>query len=243
MTLRGKPKENINTWLEQFNEESQAAISVDCVIFGYDLSSLKILLIDCDMPPHIGKKSLIGDLISDHETLDQAAHRVITNFTGLKNLHISQVKAFADPKRHPLGRVLTVAYFTLIKIDNHAIIDAKNRGLVWKDVTGIKKLAFDHYPILKESISLLRHKVRRQPIGFQLLPKKFTLQQLQNLYEIVLGVNFDKRNFRRKLRSLDLLIELDEFKEGHSYRPAKLYSFNQKKYEKMMQSRAFKFEI
>ncbi len=234
---------NINTWIDHLQDESRTALSIDCVIFGYDLDSLKILLINCDMPPHIGKKSLIGDLVRNNESLDDSANRILKDITGLENLHIQQVKAFGDPNRHPLGRVITVAYYSLIKIDDHALIDAENRNLQWIDVNKISTLAFDHLDILHASHNLLKQNVRKHPIGFQLLPKKFTLQELQSLYETILGVSFDKRNFRRKLNAIDILLDLNEMREGLAHRPAKLYSFNQEAFSQKLNKSSFKFEI
>ncbi len=238
-----KQAKNINIWLDQLNEESKAAISVDCVIFGYDDESIKILTIESDMPPHLGKRSLIGDLVKKDENLDGAAQRVLETVTGLKGVHIQQVHAFADPGRHPLGRVLTVAYYSLIKIEEYTLTDFKDKGLKWMDIHSLQKMAFDHKEILDASFSLLQRNVRTRPIGFELLPKKFTLQELQSLYEAILGISFDKRNFRRKLRSIDILLDLDEFTEGNAHRPAKLYSFDHKKFKAVSGKKEFNFQI
>ncbi|MEL6986244.1 MAG: NUDIX domain-containing protein, partial [Bacteroidota bacterium] len=129
-----KPKENINTWITQLNTDSKAAISVDCVVFGYDETGLKILLIDCNMPPHVGQMSIVGDLVRSYETLDQAASRILEQRTGLSNMYMEQVKAFSEPDRHPLGRVITLAYYSLVKIADYEIVDKEDKQLKWVDI-------------------------------------------------------------------------------------------------------------
>lgn len=224
-----KKEENINTWLTEINSEAKAAISVDCVIFGYDAHSLKVLSIKCNMPPHNGKLSLIGDVLRGNETLDEAASRIIKERTGLSNLYFEQVEAFGDPGRHPLGRVITISYYSLILINEHQLIDDQNKDLKWVSVNNIEEMAFDHMRILNTSYERLKKRMQDHPLGFSLLPKKFTLIQLQRLYEIILGVKLDKRNFRRKLNTLGLLKDLNENQKDVSHRPAKLYSLDQEK--------------
>jgi len=240
--LQGE-KENINTWITRINTDSKAAISVDCVVFGYDETGLKILLIDCDMPPHEGKMSIVGDLVRSDENLDQAATRILEQRTGLANLYMEQVKAFSEPKRHPLGRVITLAYYSLIKIKDYIIVDKEHKQPKWINIEDIGDLAFDHNEIVSTCLESLQKKVREHPIGFSLLPKKFSLMQLQNLYETVLGIELDKRNFRRKLNSLKLLIDLGENQKEVSHRPAKLYSFDFEKYDSKRKKGKLNFEL
>lgn len=219
-------KENINTWLSEIDSHQKTALSVDCVIFGYDDSELKVLLIECNMEPYIGQNSLLGDLVLPNEDLDGATRRVVKYRTGLNELYLEQVHSFGSIGRHPLGRVITVAYYSLVEIDKVVISDIDEKKLKWVNVDEAKNLAFDHDLILKYCVERLRERLREKPIGLNLLPKKFTLKQLQTLYEVILDIELDKRNFRRKLKSLNLLIDVGEYQENVAHRPARLYSFD-----------------
>lgn len=234
---------NINTWLDQIHHEYKTAVSVDCVIFGYNQASLKVLVIPCDMPPFENQWSLPGDLVHTNETTDEAAHRVLRERTGMDDIYLEQVQVFSALKRHPLGRVITISYYSLVKIENEDIFQKNiNRGLIWKDVKDIKSLAFDHKLIMDTCLERLCRNLREHPIGFKLLPQKFTLNQLQTLYEIVLGINLDKRNFRRKLSQLQILKSTGEMQQDVSHRPAKLYFFDQEAYESRLKE-GFSFGI
>jgi len=243
MTTNNKTNENINTWISQINTEFKAAVSVDCVIFGYDENHLRVLLLESDMPPFEGKYSLVGDLCHPHENLDESAKRVLFERTGLKDVFLEQVKTFSDIDRHPLGRVITTAYYSLVKLNENLFrIEKENPKLKWKKVSSITELAFDHNVIFDNCVKQLRYRLRDKPIGFKLLPKKFSLKQLQNLYEKVLDIELDKRNFRRKLKALDLLVDLNENQSDVNHRPAKLYSFDPEKYENK-RKKGFNFEL
>lgn len=237
--------ENINTWISHLHEETKFSISVDCVIFGYDEAELKVLLMDCNMPPYEGLQSLIGDLLRQQETTDEAARRILENRTFLKDLFLEQVNVYSKPNRHPLGRVVTLSYYSLIKIADYdnQIVDAENKRLAWKSLKNIATLAFDHLEIVQDAYAQLQQTVRELPIGFSMLPKKFSLIQLQNFYETVLGIELDRRNFRRKLMALDLLIDLKEFQDNVAHRPAKLYSFDFEKYRQKKNIGTLNFEI
>jgi len=237
--------ENINTWISHLEEETKFSLSVDCVIFGYDTSQLKILLVDCNMPPYVGKKSLIGELLLAKETTTEAARRILKDKTLLQDLYLEEVGVYSNPKRHPLGRVVTFAYYSLISIKNfeNQILDTENKQLEWVDLKEIDQLAFDHKEILTDAFSRLQRAVREKPIGFSMLPKKFTLIQLQDFYETVLNIELDRRNFRRKLMALDLLIDLQEVQNNVSHRPAKLYSFDFEKYQQKQNIGTLNFEI
>lgn len=235
-------KQNINIWLSHIGEDSKVALSVDCVIFGYDYESLKILLLECNMPPFEGLPSLVGDLVKGNETLDEAARRVLLQRTGIHNLYLEQVATFSDVNRHPLGRVVSTAYYSLIKLENYTMRPQGNEKVFWQDIASLDRLAFDHNHILNLCIDRLKKRVREKPIGFNLLPPKFTLLQLQSLYEIILDIELDKRNFRRKLRSLEVLIEHNETQKDVSHRPARLYSFDKEAYNKKLEE-GIHFEI
>lgn len=235
--------ENINTWISQINNDYKTAISVDCVIFGYNEESLKVLTIRCDMPPYEDQYSLVGDLLRPDENLNQAARRILLKRTGLTDVHMEQVEAFSAIGRHPLGRVITIAYYSLLQLDEQLEQKiADHTDLEWQNVKHVDTLAFDHKEIMDICLERLRVHLRERPIGFGLLPEQFSLKQLQMLYETVLDVELDKRNFRRKLRSLDILIDLNTNQEMVNHRPAKLYSFDKSAYEKK-RGKGFTFEL
>lgn len=221
----------------------KSAFSVDPVIFGFDKGDLKVLLIKRGVQPFIGQWALPGDLVYPNEDLDSAAGRVLGELTGLKDVYLEQVHTFGAVNRHPLGRVITIAYYSLIKIDNFEFTPSSLASHVeWHDISTINELAFDHLSILKTCFDKLKWKIRSYPVGFELLPKKFTLTELQKVYEAISEKELDKRNFRKKLLSTKLLTDLNESQKGVSHRPAKLYSFNTSKYEQL-QSQGYNFEI
>ena len=224
-------------------ERYRVSFSVDCVIFGYGDDNLKILLVECNLPPFIGKWSLLGDFIRDDEDLDNAARRVLEHYTGLGHVYLEQVGTYGDQGRHPLGRVITTAYYSLMMIQNYRS-QASTNGLTvrWFDVNDLPELAFDHSCIIRNCHARLQQSLRERPIGFELLPKEFTLSQLRRLYETVLGIELDKRNFRRKLRSLDLLEDTEMLQSDVAHRPAKLFRFNYEKYKAEM-SEGLHFEL
>lgn len=213
----------------------KSAFSVDNVIFGFDGSELKILLIHRGAAPFKGKWALPGDLVYPNEDLDTAAERVLEQLTGLRDVYLEQVKAFGAVNRHPLGRVITIAYFSLIKISDYVVTPASfAQSASWHSVSEVGELAFDHKEILDTCLKRLKLKVRMAPVGFELLPPKFTLTELQQLYEAILSEKLDKRNFRKKILSMNLLLDLNQLQEGVAHRPAKLYQFDQKNYDQFV---------
>lgn len=219
---------SIQSELEQTNKIS---ISVDCVIFGFDENKLKVLLIRSDLKKYKGKWSLLGDLIKPNEDLDKAAYRVLQQRTGLNDIYLEQVHTFGEVKRHPAGRVITVAYYSLINTEHHQLKIYDNE-LHWHDVQNITDLAFDHQQIFDTCYKRLQKRIQEHPLAFNLLPKKFSLRELQNLYESILDTKMDRRNFRKKFFAMDLLTDLKEMEKDVPHRPGKLYQFNFKKYEK-----------
>ena len=207
------------------------ALTVDNIIFGFDEGDLKVLLIKRTKNPDKGAWSLPGNFVKQEERLEAAAVRVLEEMTGLQNVYLEQVKAFSHPNRHPMGRVITIAYYSLIKIENYKI--SADVTTKWEVVSKVGKLPFDHNEILDACFDLLKAKVRHRPIGFELLPPKFTLTELQHLYEAILNRPLDKRNFRKKILAMKLLEDLKQTQKGVAHRPAKLYRFNKKKYEKL----------
>ena len=221
----------------------RAALTVDCVVFGFDGGDLKVLLIQRALEPFKGRWALPGGFVRVDEMLDDAARRELEEETGLKNVFLEQLYSFGKVDRDPRERVVSVAYFALVKLSDHrarAATDAANAK--WFPVSKVPKLAFDHADILAAAKSRLTGKVRYQPIGFELLPPKFTLSQLQGLYEAALETRLDKRNFRKKVLSFGLLAPLKETQMTGRHRPAQLFRFEAEKYEKLKQ-RGFNFEL
>ncbi|HWR32047.1 MAG TPA: NUDIX domain-containing protein, partial [Chitinophagaceae bacterium] len=184
--------------LDYFN----IAISVDCVIFCYDQKQLKVLLIKSDLEEFEGLYSLLGDLIKPDEDLETASYRILKERTGMDDVFLEQVQAFGGLNRHPSGRVITIAYYSLIDI-KHQKLQLSHNELHWHPVNEIKKLAFDHKLILETCLIRLQQQIMDYPIVFNLLPEKFSLRQLQELYEAILGINLDRRNFRKKVSIKD----------------------------------------
>jgi 8-oxo-dGTP diphosphatase len=224
-------------------QENMLAFSVDCVIFGYGEAGLKILLLECDLPQYKEHWSLLGDFVRPEENIHAAAHRVLNRYTGLENIYLEQVSTFGDPGRHPLGRVVTTAYYSLMKLDEYnGGRQYDGLAVQWFPVADVPQMAFDHQLILNSCAAKMRERLREHPIGFELLPKQFTLTQLQTLYEVVLGIELDKRNFRRKLRNLNLLVQTGNAQTDVSHRPANLYRFDADEYQRRS-AKGFDFEI
>lgn len=200
-----------------------AAVSVDCVIFGYEDRKLKVLVMPSDLEEFKNLFSLLGDLVGPHEDLQSASQRILKERTGLDGVYMEQVQAFGDTDRHPSGRVFTVAYYSLLNI-KHDGLQLSNPLLKWMPVYEIKQLAFDHKLILDTSLAKLRHMSMETPVLFHLLPEKFSLRELQELYEAILGVKLDRRNFRKKITIKDWLEDVGEMEEDVPHRPGKLYS-------------------
>jgi 8-oxo-dGTP diphosphatase len=211
------------------SEYFQIAISVDCVIFGFDDNVLKVLLIKSDLEEFNGQWSLLGDLVRPSENLDNASYRVLKERTGLDDVYLEQVYTFGEVRRHPAGRVITTAYYSLINIKDHKL-ELSHNELHWHQIEEISTLAFDHKKILETCLRRLQSKIEEHPIVFNLLPEKFSLRELQNLYEAILGVKLDRRNFRKKFFLMDWLVDMNELEQDVPHRPGKLYRFNAGKF-------------
>jgi len=210
---------------------NKIALSIDLAIFGFSENTLKVLLIRSDLKKYKEQWSLLGDLIKPSEDLDTAAYRVLRQRTGMDDVFLEQVHTFGAVKRHPAGRVVTIAYYSLINIEHHKLNILDNE-LHWHDVRSVNNLAFDHQQIFENCYRRLQKRIQEHPLGFSLLPKKFSLRELQNLYEAILDTKLDRRNFRKKFFSMDLLTDINEMERDVPHRPGKLYQFNYKKYEK-----------
>lgn len=218
-------------------------LSIDCVIFGFEDQQLKILLYQRAIEPEVNKWALPGGFITRNEDLDHAAARILEEITGVDNIYMEQINAFGSVNRYPIERVITIGFYALINPGNYAIVPGTGaKAAKWFDIEQMPKLVFDHSEIFDYALDKLRQKVRYEPIGFELLPKKFTLTLIQQLYEAVLGIEFDVRNFRKKLLKMNLLIKLDEKQEGVAHRAANLYKFDKKIYDEL-ESKGFIFDL
>lgn len=224
-------------------EYPRGALTVDCVVFALDEEELKVMLIQRDLPPFEGKWALPGGFVHLNETLEEAARRELEEETGLHKVFLEQLHTFGAVDRDPRERVVSVAYYALVKLSYHRVQAATDaRDAAWFGVHDVPSLAFDHADILSMALERLQSKLRNEPIGFELLPRKFTLSQLQHLYELVLERELDKRNFRKKVLSMDLLEETDEVEQDVAHRAARLYRFDERKYKRLKKA-GFHFEI
>ena len=236
-------------------------ISVDCVVFGFDGTELHVLLIDREdeMRNVASAYALPGNLIYDQENLNQAAERVLKELTGLSDIYLEQFGAFGDPNRikkkedqpwlkavrtNPDARVVTIAYYALIRMSDFKLNPSSfAKDATWVPLKDIKHLPFDHFMILNQSIDYLRNNTKIRPVGYNLLPEKFTLNEMQKLYEAIFNKKIDNRNFRRKIINLEVLNKLDEKQEGVAHKPATYYKFNVDKYHSYIEKGFFKFEF
>ena len=224
-------------------EYPRPSVTVDCVVFGVAESTLKILLIERDIEPFRGQWALPGGFVRLEEDLESAARRELAEETGVTKLYLEQLYTFGSVERDPRGRVITVSYYALVRLAEHRVKAATDaRDAAWAPIDDLPELAFDHRKIVEVARERLRGKVRYEPIGFELLPQKFTLTQLQTLYEIVLERSLDKRNFRKKILGMDLLVELEEFEKGVAHRAARLYRFDERRYRRLVKQ-GFNFEV
>lgn len=219
------------------------SFSLDCLIFGYSEGKINVLLIKRDMDPYKDQWAIPGDLIKPEEDLPNAAKRILFDLTSLKNIELHQSQTFGKPDRHPQGRVITCAYFALVKLDE---IDAKASSwaneIKWVPVNEIEELAFDHNEILNSTFEILKQKLNTLPICFDLLPPKFTLNEMQQLYEFAFDVEMDKANFRKKIKNLPL-IDLKQKQKNVKHRPARLFKFDEAKYQDMVDNDDYTFKM
>jgi ADP-ribose pyrophosphatase YjhB (NUDIX family) len=211
-------------------------LAVDCIIFGFDNEDLKVLLIQRDFEPEKGQWSLMGGFLKKEETLDDAAYRILMKLTGVRDIYMEQLYTFSDVNRDPLERTISTSYYAIVNIEKHNINLVKNYNAKWFSLSNAPKLIFDHNKMLNKAIMRLRRRTSISPIGFDLLPKKFTMRQLQKLYETILDKELDKRNFINKIRSMDILIKLNEKDMTSSTKGSYLYMFDQINYEEKQEN-------
>lgn len=217
--------------LNSYSTADKVLLAVDCIIFGFDHEGLKILLIKRDFEPEKGKWSLIGGFLKKEEVLDSAAIRILESYTGLQDIYMEQLHAYSDIDRDPVERTISVAYYALINIENHDAEMIENYHAQWFNVADAPKLIFDHDSMVRHAIRRLRYRTSTKPVGFELLPEKFTMRQLLELYEAILDKELDKRNFISKINSLDILVKLDEKNMQSSRKGSYLYTFDKEKYD------------
>jgi 8-oxo-dGTP diphosphatase len=217
------------------------AVTTDCVIFGFDGERLQVLLIERGIEPYKGRWAFPGGFLKMDETAEAGARRELKEETGLEGAYMEQFHTFSAPERDPRERVITIAYYALVKIQEVKGGDDAASAR-WFPLDDIPSLAFDHDYILRMATQRLREQIHFQPIGFELLPEKFTIKELQLLYEAILGINFDRRNFSKKMMHLEILTDLEETVWPTPKREAKLYKFNAEKYEELKR-KGFRLEF
>lgn len=215
---------------------ARPALTVDCVVFGLDGGTLKVLLIQRKSPPFEAQWALPGGFVELQETLDEAALRELLEETGVENIFLEQLYTFSGIDRDPRERIISVAYYALINLEEHPLQAASDaEDARWFPVRQLPALAFDHAEIFRVALQRLQGKLSYEPIGFELLPSKFTLTQLQQLYETVLERSLDKRNFRKKILKLECLTPLPEKQQNVRHRAAQLYQFDEQRYRQHRQ--------
>lgn len=218
-------------------------LSVDCVVFGYHNGEIQVLLIQRGSEPYKDFWALPGDLVNKDTNLLDSAIKVLYELTGLESVFLEQFQTFGKVDRHPAGRVATVGYYALVESDKHnPVASSWAKKTRWFPIDELPQLAFDHYSILQQGIKTLKRRVRYRPVGFSLLPEKFTLAELQRLYEAILGYKFDKPNFRKRILTMQLLVPLNEVQANVPHRPAKLFKFDEERYEALKKD-GFVFDI
>jgi ADP-ribose pyrophosphatase YjhB (NUDIX family) len=224
-----------------YSKYKKHLVAVDCIVFGYDIieKQIKLLLIKRNFKPAKGKWSLAGGFVDVNESLDDAAYRILSTLTGLENIYMNQSYSYGDPERDPGARVISIAFSALITIrdiDQELAIQNKAR---WRSITDLPNLVFDHSLMVENALSDLQDQIKAKPVGFELLPEKFTLVQLQDLYEAISQKTLDRRNFRKKIMSMGILEKLEEKEKQTSKRGAFFYKFNKEKYEELKKSGTF----
>ncbi len=216
--------------IDYYCNNSKFYVSVDCIIFGINKGELSLLLLKRNFEPAKGEWSLMGGFVREEESVNEAAKRVLKDLTGLEDVYMEQVGAFGEIDRDPAGRVISVAYYALINTDSYDEDRVKEHNGYWAPINQLPKLYFDHQEMVVMARKLMKHKVKREPIGFNLLPTLFTLSQLQSLYEAINGIPMDKRNFRRRIADMDFVEKTNLIDKTGSRKGAYLYKFNQDTY-------------
>lgn len=223
-------------------QEDKMYVATDCVIFGFDEGNLKLLIFKRRVKPLMGNWSLIGSFVNLDEDVGEAAKRVLKEITGLENVYMEQLKCYGAADRDPGYRCISIGQYALIRIEEYDKELVRKHGAHWYDIEEVPDLVLDHNQMVHDALERIKRKARYKPIGFELLPEKFTIPQLKQLFEAVFQTKFDSRNFRKKVLSLNVLIKLDEKDKSNSRRGAFLYKFDRDKYIKLKES-GFEFEV
>ena len=228
--------------MDFYQEKKPVLVALDCIIFGFDKKEVKLLVIKRDFEPSKGNWSLVGGFLQPDEDLDISAKNLLQHLTGLSNIFMEQLHCFGNVQRDPGERVISVAYYALIKLEEHDQELVESHNGKWFTLDEMPDLIFDHNEMIMKALQRLRQKARYQPIGFELLPDKFTIPELQLLYEVIHQTNFDRRNFSKKILSKGILKKLNEKQKETSKKGAFLYKFDKKKYEALV-VKGFNFEL
>jgi len=218
-----------------YSEAEALLVAVDCIIFGFDLQHLKLLLFRRKVEPFRGEWSLIGSFVNPGESISDAAVRVLAEYTGLQDVYMDQLGGYGETDRDPGARVISLAYYALIRINEQDEKLAEKYDAHWFDYNDLPPLILDHEQMVADALETLRRKARNQPIGFELLPEKFTIPQLLSLYTAIYQQPIDRRNFRKRILSLGIIEKLDEKDKTGSRKGAYLYRFDQEKYREMVE--------
>ena len=227
----------------KFDKFFSYSFSLDCVIFGYIDGKINVMLVKRAMEPYLGEWAIPGDLLYPDEDLPDAASRILSELTKLDNVELHQGRTFGKPDRHPQGRVITNAYFALVKMESiQAKASSWAEQIKWVPIDEVEQLAFDHNEILESTYQILKYKLKREPVCFQLLAEKFTLHEMQQLYEFAFDLELDKANFRKKIKPIPL-ISLNEKQKNVKHRPANLFAFDSKNFEALIKDESFSFRM
>ena len=207
-------------------------VGIDCIIFGFNEGELNLLLLKRNFEPAMGNWSLMGGFVQERESVDDAAKRVLSELTGLDNVYMEQVGSFGAIDRDPGERVISIAYYALVNINEYDKTLVQQHNAFWVNINELPPLIFDHSAMVEKARTLMQQKTTTEPIGFNLLPQLFTLSQLQSLYEAIYGESIDKRNFRKRIAEMDYIEKTDKIDKTSSKRGAALYKFNEKAYRK-----------
>lgn len=227
----------------EFNDFFTSAFSVDCIIFGYEAGEIKVLLIKRAMEPYDNYWAIPGDLVYPDEDLPHAAERILKELTGLGHIQMHQSQSFGHPNRHPQGRVITIAHFALVRIEDFQVkASSWADDISWVSMNNMPTLAFDHNHILENTYEMLKQKLQNEPVCFDLLPERFTLSDFQQLYEYAFNQEMDKANFRKKIKNIPL-VALNEKQKNVKHRPAKLFSFDGEAFKELKKDVGYSFKM
>jgi 8-oxo-dGTP diphosphatase len=228
--------------VDLYQQKDKMYVAIDCIIFGFDNEKLKLLIFKRRVQPLQGEWSLIGSFVKLEEDVSTAAERVLEETTGLKDVYMEELRTYGAAQRDPGYRCISIGQYALIRLNDYDKELVERHGAVWHDLDELPNLVLDHEQMVKDAMIELKRKARYQPIGFELLPEKFTIPQLQRLYEAIYQKELDARNFRKKVLSHNVLIKLDEKDKSTSKRGAYLYKFDHRAYQKLKKS-GYNFEV